>query len=1235
MLQRLLSPIVDVRKEESLTAFLMFAYSFLAMTAYNTIKPLTRSKYISELGADNLPYVLLAAGLIIGILMTGYAWLMARLPKRWGLPITQIGMSGLLFAFWFLFRLDATWVSVAFYLAGLILGVLLISQFWTLANIVYDPRQAKRLFGFIGGGAPLGGIAGSALAAYARQIGSVNLILPSAVLMLCSAGLVAFIIGRERVDADPVASVKTEKGVSVTEAFDLLRSSAHLKIIALVISFAAVGAAIVEQQLNMAAQAAKGAGATDSITAFLAQVGLWTSSIGFIIQVWLTSKIHRYLGIGFALMVLPISLGSTAVVMLLNAALWAPGLARVMDQSLRYTVDKTTREILFLPLAADIKLKAKSFVDVTVDRAAKAVGALVLLLLVKPWGLNLDWQRLSYASLTVTALWIYMSLRARKGYLTAFRQSIERRDLAPAEMRLNAADLSTIETLVQELAQPDPGRVIYAIDVLESLDKRNLVTPLLLYHQSPAVRRRALRALGAVRSDIATQWLPHIRRLISDEDAGVRAAAMSALATIGGDDAAMLARPLLKDPDPRIRATAAVALAGSSSEGDAEAAERTLVDLLNDGRDTARRARRDVAAALRQIDNPRFRLLLVPLLYDPAPEVANEAMESVQAAGAAEFIFVPTLVALLRHRQLKGRARAVLAGYGEPVIDTLAHFLRDPDEDPWIRRHIPATLAQIPSGRSVDVLVAALSERDGFLRYKAVAALDRLRRSDAALTYPRDPIEALALKEARRYFTYLSMYDNLYRRASLDKGSLLARALEQKMQRTRGRIYRLLGLLYPWRDIVAAEWTLQHGDPRSRASASEYLDNILTGRLRKDIMPVLEDLPIEEKVRRGNVLTRTRPRDVEETLLQLINDDDQVVAAAAIDVVGRLGMWALADDLEHVLAHRDARDWYVFEAASWALAERRMSSERRRELWREPLPAAEIADRLRLLPLFASISVDELYRIAGAVRQLGHDPGATLIQDGAIPDTIHVLVDGRLVAAGRSSEPRTIEAPAAPGFTEALQGLAMHESIRAAERAVTLAMATDELGTLLAENTDLVRGLFATLAGGADTRSRGPVRSTGAAADLVQLSAEGLLPVEKVIAVQRVPVFSRIAADELRHVADIARTVDMKAGAVLFEASAPPALWLVLSGEARLDDPAGGAPLTAQAGDTIGSFSALSGGTIGRSARVEKEGIAMRIDRDDLFELLGEHPELMRQLFAGIFRVIAAERAPAPAAAQG
>ena len=144
---------------------MMFAYSFLAMTAYNAIKPLTRSKFIADLGADNLPYVLLASGFVIGVLHDRLRLADgAGCRERWALPI-DAGRHGGRAA-----RLlvpvparNASWVSVAFYVMALLLGVLLISQFWTLANLVYDPRQAKRLFGFIGGGAPLGGIAGSAL----------------------------------------------------------------------------------------------------------------------------------------------------------------------------------------------------------------------------------------------------------------------------------------------------------------------------------------------------------------------------------------------------------------------------------------------------------------------------------------------------------------------------------------------------------------------------------------------------------------------------------------------------------------------------------------------------------------------------------------------------------------------------------------------------------------------------------------------------------------------------------------------------------------------------------------------------------------------------------------------------------------------------------------------------------------------------------------------------------------
>ena len=1218
-LHRVLAPLVELRKEEGLTALMMFAYSFLAMTAYNAIKPLTRSKFISDLGADNLPYVLLAAGFIIGVLMTGYAWLMARLPRRWGLPITQAGMAGLLIAFWFLFGLGATWVSVAFYLAGLVLGVLLISQFWTLANIVYDPRQAKRLFGFIGGGAPLGGVAGSALAANADRIGSVNLLLPSAALMALCAVLVGYIVARERVEADAGAAVKEEKGLRAGEAFALLRQSQHLQIIALVISFASIGAAIIEQQLNMAAQASKGAD-TDAITAFLAQVGLWMSAIGFVIQVWLTSRIHRYLGIGFALLVLPVSLGSTALVMLLNGALWAPALARVLDQSLRYTVDKTTREILFLPLPGELKLKAKTFVDVTVDRGAKAGGALLLLILVKPWGLNLDWQRLSYASLTMVALWVAMSIRAKRGYLAAFRQSIARRDLAPAEMRLNAADLSTIETLVQELANPDADRVIYAIDVLESLDKRNLVTPLLLYHESPRVRARALSALAAARSDIARKWTPNIRRLLADPDSVVSARAIVALAAISNEDAATLARPMLDDADPRIRATAAVALAGSTEPGEAELAEATLASIISDASEATRRARRDIAAAIRHGSDPRLRRLLIPLLYDPAPDVADEAMESVRAAGTGDFLFVPTLVALLRHRRLKGSARAVLVSYGPAVVDALAHFMRDREEDIWVRRHIPATLALIPGQKTVDVLGSALDEPDGFLRYKVIAALERLRRSGEPLTFPQGAVEKLAVQEGRRYFNYLSLHYNLFGGRQVARGTLLALALEQKMQRTRDRIFRLLALIYPWQDIAAAQWTLDQGDVRGRASASEYLDNILTGQLRKRIMPVLEDLPLDEKVRRGNVLLKTRPRDTEETLLQLINDDDQVIAASAIDLARQDKVWALADDIEHVLAHRDPRDWYVFEAASWALAERRMPTERRRELWLEPLPAAELASRLREFPLFASVSVDELFRIASAARQVRHEPGALLLHEGSVPEATHFLLDGRVVASSRSGAPRSLQAPSALGFAEGVTRTPMPESLRTEGVAVTLAMTSEELRTLLADNTDLASGLFATLADFMETGGSS-VRPSGASAEFERLASSGLSPVEKVLALQRLPLFSRVSADEMRYLADLAQTVTLTPGATLFPESAAPALWLVLTGEVTLEPAGGDGPAaTAGPGDYFGAVATMTGRQAGLTGTVTRAGTALRLDREDLLGLLGERAELLRQMFAGMFR---------------
>ena len=925
--RRVLSPVVTFREGEATTGVLMFVYSFLVMTAYNNIKPSAASKFIDDLGADNVPYAFLVAGLTMGFILNYYSRGVGKIPKLWVLPGTQLLLIAALVSFWFLFQTGQPWVSAAFFFFGrLLLGIFLISQFWTLANDIYDPRQAKRVFGFIGGGATLGGMTGSAITwRLVERVGTENLILLSAgILGLCFFLILAI---QRRTKTANTQTFEAKSSLGGGEALAMLRKSKHLQIIALIIGFGALGAATLEQQLYMAS-AAEVVG-KDAVTSFLASITFYISVIGFVIQVYFTSRIYSLLGIGFALAILPVSLGATALIIILNKALWASGLARVSDSALRYSIDKTTRETLFLPLPADLKLKAKSFVDVVADRfIGKGIGSAILLVAIKIFGAS--WWQLSFLSLGYCIFWFVLTRRAKREYRAVFRRSIETLSLEPERLTPRVGDLATVETLVEELGSPDDGRVIRSIELLEALEKNNLVTPLLLQHESSRVRYRALQTIQKTRPELITRWLPAVERSLKDEDPSVRAAAVEVLASAVNGNVRDLMKPYLDDSDPRIVATAAVALADNGDEADRSAARHTLEKLASDTRDTGVAARREVARATARTTDPSFRQLLIPLLNDPDRSVRREAIQSARLLGDTDYVFVPALVSLLRDRQLKNTAREVLVSYGEGVIPALVFFLNDEHEDPWVRRRIPRTLALIPCEASVAELLKCLGGDDGFIRYKALRALERVRREHPEIEVAREPIEELLSKEIRRYYRYLGVSYDLFENggtASLSRDTLLARALGEKTARGMDRIYRLLGLLHDWSEIRASRWAIEHGDGRAQTNAVEFLDNTLSGSLRKMFLPLVDEISDEERVRKGNVLLKTRARGVEEVLARLIYDEDPVIAATAIEVVREQRMWSLADDLEQVLAFRDAKDFAVFESASYALADYRAQSE--------------------------------------------------------------------------------------------------------------------------------------------------------------------------------------------------------------------------------------------------------------------------------------------------------------------
>ena len=1219
--QRLLSPVAKVQEDEIWPLLLMFAQSFVLMTSYNIIKPLTRAAFIDELGSENLPWVLLVSGVLVGIAMHVYSRVVGRLAPRSVLVVTLVGLAAILLGFWPLFRFDVPGASVGFYLLGQIVGLLLISQFWMLANNIYEARQARRLFGFIGGGASLGGILGSAIVAFAvDNVGTNNLLIVSSLLLLVGAGLVRKILTLSRgVTLPNLAAAGEEKGVGRQEAWRLLRGSRLLRFIALTIGLAAIGAGLLEQQLNMAVDAAQGDEGAEGIAAFLGQVQLYLSLAGFVIQIGLTSRIHRHLGVGVAMLILPIGLGAASGLILATAALWAAVTGRIMDSSLRYTVDKTTRELLFLPLPPDATRQAKAFVDVTVDRFSRGIGAAVTLILIQPWGFHLAWHQLSWLSLTISMIWVVCAVRAHRQYLASFRQSILRRDVEPADLRIDFGDLATVETLIQEVAHHDEERVLYAIDILESLGKLHLVTPFLLQHESAQVRIRALGALSHTHPEIAERLVPVTEGLVKDPNPEVRAAAVRALASIRDEDAPFLARTLLTDADPRTVVTAAVVLSDSDDPDDQVTADRALTTLASDIGSSASWVRRDLAMAVRHVKNPRMHQLLIPLLHDPDPDVAEEAMRSLRTLQIVDVTVVPTLVSLLGHRRLKSGAREALESYGETVVDILGDFMASPKEDVWVRRHIPATLARIPCQASMDVLMATLGADDGFLRFKALSAIERLRRLDPTLHGHVNVFERLALEETRTCFRRLGWYYNLFARARMSRTLVLGQALEEKLERSVDRIYRLLGLIHPSTDIVAARSAIEDGDARARAGALEYLDSLLTGPLRSNVIPILEASPFVEKVGRGDTIPKTRPRDVEETLLELINSDDEVIAATAIDLVGNLELWSLRDNVEYVLAHRDVKDLCVFEAASWTLAAHVLTPARRRERWREALPATVVADRMRGLQLFGSVWIDELFRIAAAGRQTRHEPDAVFLRAGERPQQIHVLLDGEALVTGRDAETRTIASPAALGFEEALDGSVMRETISTKGPGVTLTLSNDELRTLLADNTDLVQGLFRTIV---DTQGQHERRIPGALPpELGRSEGQPLTAMQRGLVLRRVPLFVRVTGPEMLHLARIAEQVNVEADAAMSDETAPSCLAVVLTGELLL---ANGDESVERVGpgNIVGLYETLAGlRTHGGAPQLVAgpPSSILRIEHDDLFDLLGQRPDLLEQIFSAIF----------------
>src|SRR3989442_5839810 len=182
-----------IRPGERRRVALMALYAANAIGAVLIGHSVRGALYLSSRPARGLAGMYIWSSIAIVLVSWSYARIADRLPRGLLNAVSALGCAALGAAFWAILTVtDAVWVYAALYIFVEAMGSLVVIQFWTLANDVFHAREAKRLFGLIGGGGTLAnGIFRLLVRRYAQVIGAQNLLLVMVAQLAICPGLSA------------------------------------------------------------------------------------------------------------------------------------------------------------------------------------------------------------------------------------------------------------------------------------------------------------------------------------------------------------------------------------------------------------------------------------------------------------------------------------------------------------------------------------------------------------------------------------------------------------------------------------------------------------------------------------------------------------------------------------------------------------------------------------------------------------------------------------------------------------------------------------------------------------------------------------------------------------------------------------------------------------------------------------------------------------------------------------
>jgi ATP:ADP antiporter, AAA family len=383
--------------------------AFGALGSYGLARPAVESMFLGTYGAAVLPFVWLVvacvAMAVVGIYnryaanvhpaqLFGVAALVSALVLVGLLIAREFGLPGSDFALY-------VWKDVYI--------VVLVEIFWTYANQVFPIERARWLYG----GFLLAGAAGSVMAELgvgwiAERWGTTYAVWAVVPLLIgLSVGCIPLV--RSLAPASP--AMKRAEPPSFRASFSVVRESPYVGLLLALIAVTQVVITLVDYQFN--AIVVEHLPGQDERTALIGQVYASISTTVIVLNA-LSGLVLRFVGIAKTLLAIPTILGIALVGAAVGPVFAAMIVAKIVSKAFDYSLFRSAKEILYIPLSPIEKTRGKAIVDMLGYRVAKGFASVLIL------GLTaMDVLTAVVAlSIVLIMLWVRLTVALVRGFRT-------------------------------------------------------------------------------------------------------------------------------------------------------------------------------------------------------------------------------------------------------------------------------------------------------------------------------------------------------------------------------------------------------------------------------------------------------------------------------------------------------------------------------------------------------------------------------------------------------------------------------------------------------------------------------------------------------------------------------------------------------------------------------------------------------------------------------------------------